>query len=206
MLRFEHNLFDSSTIRKTYKKGANIYQEGNNAQVVFRVMEGRVKIWKNNPELNRKIILYIVHPFELFGVIDFFNKSKTRRCVATAMDNKVVVQYIPFSEFKRNIVKDHRLNFAIIQSLIMNYELCWERFRELTGREVNLKVYRAIQKLAKDKGIVTETGIVLKGIKQQELADYIGVSRQSVTAAMVQYKKEGKIDYDRDRILIKQRN
>jgi len=194
MHQFTHKILESSTVQKTYKKGAYIYHEGEGAKGVYRVLEGRVKLWKNNTGFHRSIIFYMVHPFELFGLLDFFDRTETRRCAAIAMDNEVVVQFIPFSEFERYAFKDHIASFAIIQSLIKNCESYWERFCELKGGNINLMVFRALQKLANEKGIITDTGIILKGIKHQELADYIGVSRQSVTRLMNNYRKEGKID------------
>lgn len=203
MLPFTHKMFESSTVQKAYKKGAYIYHEGEDAQGAYWVLKGRVKLWKDNTGSSRSLIFYFIHPFEIFGLIDFFNRAKTRRCAATAIDNEVIVQYISFSELERCAFKDHAVNFAVIQFLIKNYESSWQRFHELKDGDISLKIFRVIQKLANEKGIITDAGIELRGIRHQELADYLGVSRQSVSVAMNNCRKEGKIEYDRNRILIK---
>ena len=109
MLLNEHNqnkssidkLFERSNISKIYRKGQYIYQEGEVPRGIFRIQIGRVKLWKQGSGFYRSLILYFVFQTEIFGVIDFFKGGKERRCSAIAMDEEVVIQFIPISEFNR---------------------------------------------------------------------------------------------------------
>jgi len=69
---------------------------------------------------------------------------------------------------------------------------------------MNEKVFRALQNLAKRKGTISKTGIMLPHITHKDLSDYIGITRQSITASLTGLKKAGLIDYNRRWILVKE--
>lgn len=202
MVELTNQIFDSLTVEKTFKKGTCIFREGEAAGGIYQILEGRVMIFKEDNNLDRRIILSIAYPHELFGLLDFFRNKEDRRCNAIAMDH-LILQFIPNSEFEKYSSSSAKISFAVIKFLIMNYELCWDRICRLNGDDITLKVYGALRNLAIGKGIKTDAGIFLKGIRHQELADYIGVSRNSVTTAMNNFRKKGLIDYNRNHLLFK---
>lgn len=198
---FTYKLFGIHFTQKVYKKGAYIYRKNETALGIYRVLSGRVKIQKDGPKF-RNIIFYFIYPLEFFGVLELFTEVKKRRCDAIAFDKEVIIQFIPFSEFNTYINDNSIELFPFIQLLIDKQRLIWKKYCELQTRDIYNKVFSAVKKLSEERGIVTEKGIVLKGFGQQELADYIGVSRQGVTATMLKLKEQNKIDYDRKQIVI----
>lgn len=200
---FIYEAFNSSVCTRSYKRGAHIYQEGAVAGSVFRLLQGRVKLWKEGYHISRNIIFQIVYPFDLFGLLDFFNQKRIRRCTAVAVDNEVIVQCIPFHEFEKKILKHSNNRYLITLSLMKRYHNIWEKYCKLQLPDINRMVFKTLESLAKEKGEITPKGIVLEGMTHQELADYIGVSRQSVTTAMNTLRSEKRIDYNRYQIVIR---
>lgn len=198
---FTHKIFGLPLKQKNYKKGSYIYHENEAALGVYRVLKGRVKLQKKSSK-PRSIIFHLVHPSEIFGILELLVDKRKRRCGAIALDKEVIVEFIPFSEFKKHIEADPSIILSIIQFLVIREKSNWSRYCELQTRNNYKKVFRAILKLANEKGIRTNKGIILKGISHQDLGDFIGVSRQSVTMTLVKLKEENKIEYNRKQIII----
>lgn len=196
-------LFEQSDSIKVYRKGQFIYREDEQVKGIFRVQKGRVKIWKLGYSFNRSLILYFVHASEPFGIIDFFKKGKSRRCSATAMDNEVTVQFILLSEFEEFIFRSTEFRQELFNLLANAEQINYEKYKELQSNNMDERVFRALQFLAKRKGVLKADGILLPNLTRQNLSDYIGISRQSLTFSFNKLKKEGLIDFDRNHIMIK---
>lgn len=196
-------LFDRSNISKTYRKGQYIYQKGEVARGIFRIQNGRVKLWKHGSGFNRGLILYFAFQTDFFGLIDFFRGGKERRCSAIAMDEEVVIQFIPISEFNRVMFGDANFIKDMFELAADREQIIYEKYVELQSNQIDERVYRALQNLARRKGTPTDKGIMLKTIIHQDVSDYVGISRQSVTNAFNILEKAGKIEYNRKHIIVK---
>ena len=196
-------LFEQSDSSKVYRKGQYIYREDEQARGIFRVQKGRVKIWKLGSSFTRSLILYFVHASDSFGIIDFFKEGKKRRCSATAMDDDVIVQFVPLSKVESCLYRNAEFRQEIFNLLANSEQIIFEKYKELQTRDINVRVYRALQYLAKRKGVLSSEGFILPNITHQDLSDYIGISRQSVTFAFNKLKEDGLIDYNRKQIVVK---
>lgn len=197
-------LFEQSDCSKIYRKGQFIYRKDEEVKGIFRVQEGRVKIWKHGYSFNRNLVLYFVNASEPFGIIDFFSKGKRRRCSATTMDNEVTVQFIHLSEFEKFVFRSAEFRQEIFNLLVNSEQINYEKYKDLQSDNMDERVYRALQYLAKRKGVSSNQGILLANVTHQDLSDYIGISRQSVTFSFNRLREEGLIDYDRRQIIIKE--
>jgi CRP/FNR family transcriptional regulator, anaerobic regulatory protein len=195
-------IFKSSNVIKTYRKGDIIYYEGDIAKRVYRVLKGRVKIWKYGQKSDRKIIFYFIHPLEIFGTIDFINKDRVCRFFASALDNEVIIQYVSYNTFEKALLEDHDLRLEVIQSLIKADHGNMAKYFDSEANDLTQRVFNTIKKLAHRNGLLLEGKIFLEAIPQKELADYFGVSRQSITTALNNLRRNGKIEYNRNRIII----
>lgn len=201
-------LFQLSSIQLTYRKGARIYKRGDAANGIYRVLKGRIKL--GNTKTSRKrtgadrgVIFHIIYRFDIFGVLGFYDKKRVHRCTATALDEEVIILFISFSEFEKYIFNSDSGNFEMIRILIAHCETNWTKYCDLQTMNLDQLVLEALLKIAKEGGVKTNKGIVIKGISQKDLADYIGISRQSVTSIMNRLKRLGKIEYSRCEILVK---
>ncbi|MDF1866128.1 MAG: Crp/Fnr family transcriptional regulator [Saprospiraceae bacterium] len=205
-LGWSHEMMGVSFLKKNYKKGAHIYRKDDHVQDVYRILKGRVKLCRFNEEVNRHIIFHIRQPFDFFGVLDNIINLEFRRCAAIALDNEVVIQIIPFSEFKKYIFSSYDNRLAFMETIAKNERTIWSKVVGLKDDNITQRVFNVIERLVIEKGRKTERGIVIKGMSHIDLAEYIGASRQSVTTAMNKFRKEGKLDYSRKQILIFNKN
>lgn len=198
------DLFEQLNDTKVYGIGQDIYQEEEEVEGIFLVKKGRVKIWKFGIDANRKLIFYFANPSEPFGVLDILNKRKKRNCTATAMGDEVEIQFIPYFEVYHTILKNFELRLDIFRLLIKSEQTNHEKYKGMfLSRNMDERVFWVLRHLAKWEGLPSQEGLILAYITHQELSEYIGCSRQSVTQAINNLKKIDLISYDRKKIVIK---
>lgn len=189
--------------KKKYRKGAHIYRKGQEVQGVFRILKGRVKLYRQGSESGRKITFHFRGTFEIFGVTEHILKTESRHCSALAVDSEVIVEFIPFFEFEERFLKTFDQKMELLQAFWESENQIWTRFLALKEDDVTERIRKALRRIFEEKGRITNGGIILSGMSHSELADYIGVSRESVTVALNKFRREGKMDYDRDRFFLK---
>ena len=195
-------IFKSPLDQKIYQNGAFIYKEGERAKGVYRVIKGRVKIWKHGPTYKRDLLYYLMSPSDIFGVVDLFSIGRICRFSATALDDETVVQFVSFGRFEMHLLKDHNLQVVVINTLIDINLVNEEKYFEAQAFNMVERVFRIIKRLATKKGFQTEKGMCLKAVTHKELSDYIGVCRQNISSALIRLKREGRIEYGRKMITI----
>lgn len=195
-------LFESSS-RRIYSKGATIYQEGERVNGIYRVLKGRVKLWNMGLSNTRSLIFYFVFEEDVFCLIDLFNREGKRRSSATAMDFDTTVEFIPNFTIEILLRRDPLFCLELSVFLKRNYHSILDRYAELQTQDINKKVWKALSKIANEKGTIIKGGHILKSIKHQDLSDYIGISRQSVSLAIQNLKEAGLIKYNREYIFVK---
>ncbi len=187
---------------KCYRKGAYIYQEGDVAQNIFKVLKGRVKLTSGESGRHRILVLQILNPPDLFGILDFFQKDSLRRCAAIAVDEQVMVQRITLAEFEKKVIKNAYNRSRMVLTLIERQNVIWNKYRHLQANDMEQMVFDTLQSLALERGIKVKGRPAIMGMTHQDLADYIGISRQSVTSTLNILRRDQKIDYDRHFIIM----
>lgn len=180
-----------------YPLGASIYLEGDVTKGLYQVLQGTVKLCKTNRQLQRDIGLYYVGQKNFFGMLECLLGLSNRRCTAIAADEEVIVQYISLLEFEQSILYDLTFCETILQNVLNRHVVCWKKYCGLQAREANRHVHKSLYILADELGLEQREGrFVLEGFRHTEIAEYIGLSRQSVTGALNSLRKDGVLDYD----------
>lgn len=188
---------------KRYEKGARIYQEGDSAEHVFIVIKGRVKMVKTLEGTKKEFIQHIIYANELMGMGEFILRMKTSRLTAVAVDREVVIGKIPFFKFEMELRKNRQLADYIMAQLAKKSEDTWRRCFRRRHLSPMDSVSGALVDIALERGVKGEEGVIIGGLSHRDLAEYIGICRQSTTTALNLLRKENKIEYNRKEILIK---
>lgn len=188
----------SSLKPQVLTKGAFIYSEGDPAKYLFTVLKGRVKLLKRGKRgSTRNVILRVVQPNERFGMLDFFDASLVRRYDAVAMDDEVILSLTLFSDFKVVLDNDPQLQMRLCQEFLQMSNKLWFTYQNLCLNRTIKKVTVTLKNLASSYGERTEDGVEVQGYTHQELAEVIGISRQSVSTSLAYLKKKGFLRYQR---------
>jgi CRP/FNR family transcriptional regulator, dissimilatory nitrate respiration regulator len=170
--------------QEIYRKGDLIFNEDEKAERMFVVAAGRVKIFKTN-KAGREHILHVIPPQSIVAEVPMFAGDKyPASCMAL---DDVVLLALPRTKFIQLICHDPQiaLNLLALQA---------QRMREFTSEIERLTLRNSEQKLAayllehavadKQSGkLVVEIGR-LGNLHLQELANYLGVTREHLSRLM----------------------
>jgi CRP-like cAMP-binding protein len=189
----------SQAVRRTYKKGAIIFAQGDRGDALYGVASGRVRIGADGPN-GQQIFLNVMEPGDVFGEIAIVD-GLPRTAGATAIEDSVACVI-------------HRANFLQVlhdePSLAIHLlGLFCERLRwtsELVEDSAFLtgpaRLAKRLLALSSPQGASrTADGRELL-ISQSELAHFLGISRQIVNQHLQDWRRNGWIRLGRSRITV----
>ncbi|RMD66404.1 Crp/Fnr family transcriptional regulator [Candidatus Parcubacteria bacterium] len=184
----------------TFAKNQFIYLMGAQANAIFLLKIGRVKISMLN-EGGKEKIIDIMHPGDSFGEFSV-EHGHCHVTEAIALDNvivckldrNVVINLLRQKpQFALNFIK--HLNERLIEALSEIEELCYESASKRLAR-ILLKL---AQKYGKPNG--EHIKFIVK-ISHEQLAEMAGANRPYISSLISEFKKDGVISYDARHLII----
>jgi len=183
------------TTTRSFSKGEVIYTPGETGEALFLLRAGAVQIYRMSPE-GRKLVIAQLLPFSFFGEMS---------CIGQGM-------YDTFAE----VVEDSTIltmNCAVLNRLLASKPEVARRILEAFGRRV-LDAERQLEETV-FKGIPARVAALLvreskgdavDGLTHQDIADRLGVYRETATNALNELKTAGLIEIGRKHINILDRD
>jgi len=164
------------------QRGDFLFSEGDDANDLFIVLEGRVAI-ANRSFDGRESVVALMEPGDLFGEMPLF-RPDGRSADARVLENSSVV-VIPYAPVKSLYLKNPELLWRIVDMLaerlkVMDVALADSMFLDVTGRTA-----KRLLELAGD-----DDEFELP-VTQEELAGMIGASRERVNKSLASFIKLG---------------
>ncbi|MEM6763667.1 MAG: Crp/Fnr family transcriptional regulator [Bacteroidota bacterium] len=187
--------------KRAFKKGEFIYLSDDDADKVFFIHKGAVKIAGYTQD-GDEIIKAILHPGEIFGELAVFGAESRNDYAQTVEDTDICILT---REQVVSLMRDvsgfqQFLNKLVGQRVIMTQN----RMASLLYKDAKARIAEYIFDQSKKRSSETKDGITLRNyLTHQEIANYTGTSRQTVTTILNQLREQGLIDFDRKRITIK---
>lgn len=187
---------ESLCVNRRYEPGQTVFRQGEPGNTLFGVISGKIRISVSS-ESGQELHLNLIEPGELVGEIAFIDGGpRTATGTAAAPTTCFTIARGPFFALldRRPQISRHLL-----------YLLC-ERVRwtsRLVADSAFLSVPDRMLTRLKDlapSGEVLPDGRVRVRISQQELADYLGVSRQVVNGYLRRWQAEGRVALGRGAI------
>jgi CRP/FNR family cyclic AMP-dependent transcriptional regulator len=184
--------------QKNYRRGEIVFSAGDAGDALFGVVSGRIRISAGNAD-GREIFLNIMEPGDSFGEIALLDGG-TRTATATAIEPSelVSIRREPFFELLEREPK------AALELL----RLCGERLRWTSGLLEDAAFLDAPARLAKRllslcelHGEDRDGGRAVR-ISQEELASFLGVSRQAVNEQLQEWKGKGWVALGRGTVIL----
>ena len=164
------------------QRGDFLFSEGDDANDLFIVLEGRVAI-ANRSFDGRESVVALMEAGDLFGEMPLF-RPDGRSADARVLENSSVV-VIPYAPVKSLYLKNPELLWRIVDMLaerlkVMDVALADSMFLDVTGRTA-----KRLLELAGD-----DDEFELP-VTQEELAGMIGASRERVNKSLASFIKLG---------------
>lgn len=194
----------SVTIEKNLRKGTIIFMEGDKGDTFYFVKSGKVKVSKTTPE-GRELIFTILTDGDVFAEVALFNDVDYPAGAEVMEDS--CIGMIRNEDLENLIRKNAEIALHIIKVFSKKLYSSQQKVKELALGDTYARTAQTILKLAQNNGKETQKGVELQlDLSRQDLANLIGTARETVSRALSQFKKEGSIDIDKKKIVIKDIN
>ena len=192
----------SKTVERSFEDGSYIFQQGEIPKNLFLVLEGSVMIAKDFAS-GKRDVLFMVGQGDVFGEMFLLADTKTYWYDAITQ-GKVRVLEIPwefFYCFCSNACEHHRMitkNLLEIQSE-KNFTMT-RKLHLLSGTTLRERITLWLLDQAHEGDTVKLT------MNREELADYLGTTRPSLSRELMKMQQEQLIDADKNVIKIVNRD
>ena len=184
--------------RRSYSHGALVFSQADPGDALYGVVTGRIRISASSPG-GREVFLNIMEPGDTFGEIALLDgRRRTATASATAPSELIIITREHFLEL---LEREPKLVTHVVQLLCerIRWTSGWAEDSALLG--VPARLARRLLSLGKLHGRETPNGIEL-GISQEEVAHFLGLSRQVVNQYLQNWKVRGWLTLARGKIVI----
>ncbi len=184
-------------------KYTNIFSVGEPADFFYILSEGSVKIGTHHED-GREIIKQVLHPRMVFGELALIQQRIPHHNFATSLSTMTTYYQIAVERFRQIMDQNPQLTMGVIS--MIGYKLLQTEnqlesliFKDARGRIIDFILENAHQ-CGRQVGLET---LLKHSLTQQDIANYTGTSRQTVTAVFNDLRKTNKIYFTRNSILIR---
>lgn len=202
MLKAEELLYltDCSHVL-TLKKGEHIYRQDTVDPYIYVVKSGTIKVGVNS-ESSREVIKAVLFEDMVFG--ESAINLEIRDSSAVALEAKTTVLAIDCKAVKKVMSENFEFCLFVMDEMRTKLAFAEQRMASLVvsdarGRIVDFIKYNA-SKTGKSVGLET---LVKHSLTQQDIANYTGTSRQTVTSVFNELRNDNLIYFKRKSILVR---
>lgn len=187
---------------KTTPKHTFIYLADEPSEYICLLASGAVKIGIFSPD-GREIIKSIQHPFTIFGELGLTGEQQ-RAEFASSMNQDVTYFRVKVRDFKDLMQENFQLAQSVMLYLGERLRKAERQWESLILKDVRTRIVEFLKESAGERGrqVGYET-LVKHGLTQQDIANLVGASRQTVTAILNELRKSNLIHFNRNSILIR---
>jgi CRP/FNR family transcriptional regulator, cyclic AMP receptor protein len=184
--------------RRTYDEGAVVFMRGDPGDSLCGVVSGRVRISASRAG-GREVFLNIMSPGDAFGEIGLLD-GKPRTASATALERTELI-LIRRERFFELLASEPSLAMHLIQLLCERVRWTAQLTEDSALLGVPARIAKRLLSLARLNRSEPADGAKLT-ISQEELAQFLGLSRQVINQHLQAWKQEGWITSGRGSITL----
>jgi len=187
---------------KRYKRYNFIYRQGEQAEFIHLLAKGAIKIGVTHND-GREMIKRILHPEAVFGESAMFSNDAHTN-YAFSLNSEVVVFRIPSARFRSFMLSTPTLArnaLSMIGNRLTNTE---RRLESLVFKDARARIIEFLKQNAEKHGRQVGYETFFKhNLTQQDIANFTGTSRQTVTSVLNDLRKANLIYFNRTGMLIR---
>ncbi len=176
------------TIR--YRKGETIFFPGDPSDFVYFLHHGRVKL-SYLDDSGKRFTATICKQGELFGEMALLGEQR-RRLIAEALED-IALCIVSSRDMIEFMSEYPDLTLRITKQLGTRMASLENRLEDMVFKDVPTRLARLLLRLSEEHGEETEDGCVLLNTRltHRDLADLIGSTRETTTATLSRFAKQG---------------
>lgn len=187
----ELKIVEGLGITRTYPKSTVIINEGDQANAMYVIVSGRVRIYVSD-ESGKEFILSTMGPGEYFGELSLLDDEARSASVVTV--EKSVFAIIHKDDFTRTLLTQPNIALVLLKNLTRRIRNLTENVKTLALQDVYGRIRKTLLAMAveKDEGLIIE-----ERLTQQDIANRVGSSREMVARILKDLTLGGYIEIDK---------
>lgn len=170
-------------------RGASVFHEGDQGDQLYFIVSGKVKLGRTASD-GRESLVAILGPGELFGEMALFDPSP-RTATATAV-SETRLAGLRNENLRQLLNTRPEVSAQLLQALARRLRRTNDNLSDLVFSDVPGRVAKALIDLSERFGRPATDGIlVAHELTQEELAQLVGASRETVNKALAEFVQRG---------------
>ncbi|MBP2243225.1 CRP/FNR family transcriptional regulator [Cytobacillus eiseniae] len=195
-------LIDNRIIKRPYKKAEQIFSEYEEAQGVFFVYSGIVKLTKQDEQGN-ELITCIKKKGEIFAEACLFNAEGMCYPATATMIQEGEIYFLKTEDLEQELMLSPEMSVQIIRYMSEQLRDMTSILRDMALLDVYMKTIRTLDRLAEKFGANRCNRMYIElPITVQEFSTLVGTSRESVSRVFSKLRKDEIIEIKGKTIVI----
>ncbi|TQN28695.1 transcriptional regulator [Haloactinospora alba] len=170
-------------------RGQTLFSEGDEGDRLFVILSGKVKLTRTAVD-GRENLLSVIGPSEMFGELSLFD-PRPRTASAIAVTD-VVLAGLSHADLRPFIAAQPQVSLQLLKALATRMRRTNDVMSDLVFTDVPGRVAKQLLDLADRFGKEGEDGLhVHHDLTQEELAQLVGASRETVNKALAEFALRG---------------
>jgi CRP/FNR family cyclic AMP-dependent transcriptional regulator len=170
-------------------RGGALFHEGDTGDSLYVVVNGKIKLGRTSGD-GRENLVGVLGPGEMFGELTFFDPGPRTSTATALLDSELLAlnheQLAPWLKGRPEVAK------ALLRAMAHRLRRTNEHMADLVFSDVAGRVAKALLDLSRRFGRQAEDGLhVSHDLTQEELAQLVGASRETVNKALADFASRG---------------
>ncbi|EPD31254.1 hypothetical protein HMPREF9238_01021 [Gleimia europaea ACS-120-V-Col10b] len=185
----QQNSLRSKMGQTTLRRGEVLFEEGEPGNRLYIITEGKVKLGHTSTD-GRENLLAVLGPGEIIGELTLFDPGP-RSTTATAV-SPVTLLHLDHADLSTILDTNPTMAKHMLRALARRLRRTNESLADLVFSDVPGRVAKALLDLADRFGTPAEDGVhVPHDLTQEELAQLVGASRETVNKSLADFVSRG---------------
>ena len=178
-----------SMVLQELKKGQTLFKEGQTGDRLYLVKTGKVKLSHASGD-GRESVFMVLGPGDMFGELSLFDPGPRTSTAIAVTDSEILG--LGHSDLKPWLQDRPEVAQALLQALAHRLRRTSETMSDLVFADVPGRVAKALLELGEKFGNKSGSGLsVHHDLTQEELAQLVGASRETVNKALADFASRG---------------
>jgi len=196
----ELNKIAHIAVLRHYRRNSIVFVEGQKCSTVYFIQSGIIKITKANQGGNEQVIC-LLQKGEMFPHVGYFHESPYPGTAHAITDCELLA--ISMGDFDQLLDSNPLIAKSVMKMMDKRLLHFQKRLQGVISGDCHQKVVMSLLQLAEEHGNCKEEGVYIPiPLTNQDWANMLGTSRESVNRVLNHLKKDQVLDINRKGILI----
>jgi CRP-like cAMP-binding protein len=173
----------------TLARGESLFHEGDPGDRLYVIVEGKIKLHRASAD-GRENMLAVVGPGEMIGELALFDPGP-RTATGTALTETKLLG-LGHGDLQPWLSARPEVAMSLLRAIARRLRKTNDVMSDLVFSDVPGRVAKALLDLSRRFGVQSEEGIhVVHDLTQEELAQLVGASRETVNKALADFAQRG---------------